>query len=271
MVEATVLVDNYAQSPRLLAEYGLSVHIRDGQRQVLLDTGQGHALMHNCAALGISLREVDHLVISHGHYDHTAGMTDFFLNARKVPVWAHPGINAGHTKLTEDGPVFVGCNLDFDVVGISPVKGVTQITPHVWAVEIPLENREEEFSNQVAELVVPGHEGWIPDPFADDLSLAVEGDHGLSIILGCSHAGVVNILQEISDRFGTREFYTVLGGMHLRGRSREYTEKIIGELLKRFSVSRWRPCHCTGLDAFVAFSQNVKDAAWAGAGTAVGL
>lgn len=270
-MKLTVLVDNYALFSNVLAEYGLSVHICDGEEQVLLDTGQGHVLMHNSAALGIDLKEIDHLVLSHGHYDHTGGVSDFLLNSRNIPIWAHPDINAGHTKLREGKPLFVGCHLDHALTGITEVKGVTKITRHIWAVEIPIERREPEFLNQVPSLVIPGEGGWVPDPFADDISLAVEGEHGLSIILGCSHAGVVNILQEISDRFDTRGFYCVLGGMHLGVHSCEYNERVIHELLSRFRVQKWRPCHCTGLDSLVSFARGAEDVTWAGAGITVDL
>lgn len=269
VMEITVLVDNYAQCSNVLAEYGLSVHIRDGEEQALLDTGQGRVLLHNSAALGIDLKEIDNLIISHGHYDHTGGLSDFLLNARNVPVWAHPEINAGHTKLKEGKPVFVGCRFDPDTAGINPVKGVTQITSHIWAVEIPVKDREPEFLNQIPSLVVPGKEGWVPDPFTDDISLAVKGKHGLSVILGCSHAGVVNILQRISDSFDTRGFHCVLGGMHLGVHSLEYNEKIINELTTRFSVKKWRPCHCSGLDALVSFSRKASDVEWAGGGSRI--
>ncbi|GAB6280789.1 MAG: MBL fold metallo-hydrolase [Thermovirga sp.] len=270
-MKAIVLVDNFAQRSNVLAEYGLSIHIRDGERQVLLDTGQGHVLVHNSAALGIDLKEIDHLVLSHGHYDHTGGLSDFLLNARNVPIWAHPEINIGHAKLREGTPVFVGCHLDPDVVGISPVRGDTRITERIWAVEIPLESREPAFLNQAPSLVVSDKGGWIPDPFVDDISLVVQGEHGLSVILGCSHAGVVNILQQISNNFDTRDFYCVLGGMHLGVRSQEYNKKIINELITRFKVRKWRPCHCTGLDALVSFAREAEDVSWAGGGSMIEL
>ena len=270
-MEVTVLVENYSQFPNIIAEYGLSIHIRDADKQVLLDTGQGHVLVYNSAVLGISLKEIDHLVLSHGHYDHTGGVSDFLLNARSIPIWAHPEINVGHTKLRDGKPFFNGCRLNAEVAAISPVTGVTQITEHVWAVEIPMENREPDFLNQLPYLVVPGENGWVPDPFEDDISLAVQGNHGLSVILGCSHAGVVNILEEISRRFNTRQFYCVLGGMHLGVRSREYNEKIISELTSRFTVQKWKPCHCTGLDALITFARKAEDVSWAGAGSVIEL
>ncbi len=270
-MEATVLIDNFAKKTNVLAEHGYSVHIRDQETQVLLDTGQGHTLVYNSAVLGISLKEIDHLVLSHGHYDHTGGISDFVLNSRKIPIWAHPEINAGHTKLRDGQPFFNGCRLDTDVAGLSPVKDVTQITKHIWAVEIPLEKREPDYINQVPYLVIENEGKWIPDPFVDDISLVVEGDHGLSIILGCSHAGVVNIMQEISNQFNTKDFYCVLGGMHLSVRSQDYNEKIISELMKRFNVQKWRPCHCTGLDALVSFTQKAEDVEWAGAGSIIEL
>lgn len=266
-MRATVVVENFAHFSNITAEYGLSIHIKDEDTQILMDTGQGHCLLHNSSALGISLKDVDHLVLSHGHYDHTGGLSEFFLNSKNVPVWAHPEINVGHTKLEDGRPIFVGCNIDPDVINFSPVEGLTQICGHVWALEIPMERRDPAFLNQPGYLVVPGQNGWEPDPFPDDISLVVEGGHGLSIILGCSHAGVVNILEEASSRFATRKFYSVIGGMHLGVRSEEYNERVITQLVSRFKVQKWKPCHCTGLKALVSFASKADDVSWAGGGT----
>ena len=108
-MRATVVVENFAHFSNITAEYGLSIHIKDEDTQILMDTGQGHCLLHNSSALGISLKDVDHMVLSHGHYDHTGGLSDSFLNSRECSSMGHPGINAGHTKAGRGVGHFVGC------------------------------------------------------------------------------------------------------------------------------------------------------------------
>ena len=76
----TVLVENTVRKRGLLAEHGLSFLIETGTERILFDTGQGLALRHNAAQLKLDLKTLDAVALSHGHYDHTGGLT-FALNA----------------------------------------------------------------------------------------------------------------------------------------------------------------------------------------------
>jgi 7,8-dihydropterin-6-yl-methyl-4-(beta-D-ribofuranosyl)aminobenzene 5'-phosphate synthase len=89
-LKITALVENNAGRRGLLAEHGLSFLIETGRNQVLFDTGQGLALRHNTEQLKVDLKPIDAIVLSHGHYDHTGGLT-FALNAMNTPrLYAHP-------------------------------------------------------------------------------------------------------------------------------------------------------------------------------------
>jgi len=116
-VEVTTLVDNYVdvlldstdmvtRPPRakdgemplntLLAEHGLSLLVKVSQGEkthtVLFDTGYtGIALLHNAELLGIDLTEIEALILSHAHMDHT-GAVNVFLDkiGRSVPLFSIP-------------------------------------------------------------------------------------------------------------------------------------------------------------------------------------
>ncbi len=266
-MKITVVVENYAEKPDVLGEYGLSVHLQDGNTQMLMDTGQGEALIPNMAALGIKPGEIDHLVLSHGHFDHTGGLQKFLLRSRNIPVWAHPEFETGHSRNRGGEIRFIGCHFNREAFDFRPVNGLTRITQNIWAVEVPIERRDPDFVSRTDHLVVPSRNGWEPDLFPDDISLVVKGENGLGVVLGCAHAGAVNILEEVAMHFGTREFYTVTGGMHLGAQTDEYLEKVTAELVSRFSVARWRPCHCSGIRAAFYLSGKAADVSWAGAGT----
>jgi len=269
-MKITVLVENFAGSWKMLAEHGLALLADDGRTSVLMDTGQGGAaLFANMQTLGVSPGGIDHVVLSHGHFDHTGGLQKLLLRSRNVPVWAHPEIESAHSR-REDGFVrFTGCHINRSGVDLRPVQGLTPVTDGLWAVEVPLEHRDPRFVNPPSRLVVPDGGGWKPDPFPDDISVALKGEKGLSVILGCAHAGVVNILEEVSSHFGTRDFHMVLGGMHLADQADEFIDRITSELVTRFNVEKWRPCHCTGLKALGVLSAKVRDVLWAAAGTIV--
>jgi 7,8-dihydropterin-6-yl-methyl-4-(beta-D-ribofuranosyl)aminobenzene 5'-phosphate synthase len=102
---------------------------------------------------------------------------------------------------------------------------------------------------------VPGHvrlresgDGWQPDPLIMDerfVAVRVEG-HGLVVLSGCSHAGVVNVLAHARALFPDVPLHAVMGGLHLSGAG---PERIIGETVKdlgQFALRRIVPAHCTG-------------------------
>ncbi len=72
----TVLVDNNP-APGLYSAWGLSILADLGSLRILFDGGPDpRVLRHNAAKLGIDLRSVDLLFLSHGHADHFGGFLE---------------------------------------------------------------------------------------------------------------------------------------------------------------------------------------------------
>jgi 7,8-dihydropterin-6-yl-methyl-4-(beta-D-ribofuranosyl)aminobenzene 5'-phosphate synthase len=86
----TILIDNQAGAG-LVAEHGFSLWIETGERRILFDTGQSSAFEKNARVLGIDLAATDILVLSHGHYDHTGGVSLGLRRAGKAVLYCHPG------------------------------------------------------------------------------------------------------------------------------------------------------------------------------------
>ena len=85
----TILVDNRG-APGLVTEHGLSLHIRTAGQTVLFDTGQSDACVNNSRSLGLDLSQLDAIVLSHGHYDHTGGLCAVLGLARRAELYCHP-------------------------------------------------------------------------------------------------------------------------------------------------------------------------------------
>lgn len=266
---ARVLVDDLCGKSGLTAEHGLSVLLETPRGTILMDTGQGRALMHNAATLGVDLDRVDHIVLSHGHYDHTWGLPSLLHRVGKKPLWAHPDFSIPRYRMKEGKTRFIGSHLAMEAVDFRPVTDMEEILEGVWAMTVPREERDPDLAPLDCGLRVPCSGGTEPDPFDDDLSLVVRGRRGLSVLTGCAHAGIVNILDRAARLFDTRHFALVMGGMHLSGQPDLFVKETLAALEERFAIDRFRPCHCTGPRAFSAISSTCDDVDWISAGRGI--
>lgn len=271
-MKVTVLVENYSSKADLVPEYGLSLHLAASDASVLMDTGQRDALFVNAPLLGVDLAELDHIILSHGHFDHTGGLGRLLLKTHRPLLWAHKAVMDVHMRSRGGRTSFIGCHLNRKSVQFREIKGLTKICAGTYGLEISDKERNPEFINTPTHLVMSGEDGVLmPDPFRDDISLVVEGSFGLSVVLGCAHAGVVNILDAAAKRFGTRSFYSVIGGMHIGDAPDEYVEMVTSVLVSRFNVAKWRPCHCTGFRSAWKLASKAADVEWAEVGTVLEL
>ncbi|MBN2404254.1 MAG: MBL fold metallo-hydrolase, partial [Coriobacteriia bacterium] len=105
-VRLVTLVENTSPNRGLLGEHGLSILVQANGFNVLVDTGAGpHAVGRNAAALGVCLQDVDRIVLSHGHYDHTGGLAEVLSVIRKeVDIIAHPAVweQKGSSRAPDD-------------------------------------------------------------------------------------------------------------------------------------------------------------------------
>ena len=266
---ARVLVDDLCGKSGLAAEHGLSVLLETPRGTILMDTGQGQTLLHNAGALGVDLERVDHIVLSHGHYDHTWGLPALLHRIGKRPLWAHPGFTTPRYRMKEGKTRFIGSHLALEAVEFHPVEGLAEIVEGVWAMTVPREERDPDLAPLDCGLRVPCESGTEPDPFDDDLSLVVKCRRGLSLITGCAHSGIVNILYRAARLFETDRFGLVMGGMHLSGQTDTFVGETLQILKERFTIGRLRPCHCTGPRAYAAMSAVYPDVDWISAGRGI--
>ncbi len=250
----TILCDNTASSLfGIMGEHGFSMLIEKDNEKLLFDTGQGFTLTHNAAFLGIDLEEIKHVVISHGHYDHTGGLESLLNISKGFKLFLHPDCflpkYASLPTGAGDKRVFIGMKYSREYLmgrgaEINMLQDFQEIIPGVFfSGEIP---QEKEFSIQDTRLLAKIKDTIQPDPFKDDISLLVETDKGPVVVLGCAHAGVVNILRHLSQKTGLKDFYGIVGGTHLGFFPPGDSLNKILEELEKFSVKFIAPCHCTG-------------------------
>ncbi|HAA89803.1 MAG TPA: MBL fold metallo-hydrolase [Peptococcaceae bacterium] len=262
----TILCDNLVYRPCLLAEHGFSalIEVRDGDRSfdVLFDTGQGLTLLHNAAALEVELARVAAVVLSHGHYDHTGGLSDLAAHSSQgLSVFAHPGIfrkkfqQEKNGRLRPTGISWKREELEEKGVRFFLSKENKEILPGVFVsgeITSPGKGRglEDALLERDGQLV--------RDDFGDEVALFVATRRGLVVFVGCGHPGLGRILEAAVEVAGKKGIYALIGGFHLVRASSEEIEAT-SRTVKGFGVKEVVLCHCTGYRAREIFRNDFQE------------
>lgn len=291
--DVTILVDNSvdlllasderAQRPRLArdmlkeplvrAEHGFSALItlrRNGaESRIMYDAGlTGEVLRHNLTALELSLKEVDAIVLSHGHGDHHGGLEGLLreIGRKKLPLVLHPDAWRSRKLVFPTG---AEANLpppDRSVLARADVELLEKEGPSYLFGSSALVSgkveRVSDFEQGFALHWARGKSGWEPDPMIwDDQNLVCEvKGKGLVILTGCGHAGAINILRNAQRLTGVDRVHALIGGLHLTGKVFEPIIPPTVAELERIRPDFLVPGHCTGWRARHEIGRRLPDA-----------
>lgn len=246
-MKLTVLSDNNTLIDRyFLGEPAVSYFIECGGRRILFDVGYSDVYVRNAQKLGIDLSDLDVVVLSHAHNDHTGGLSVFPQQRKKPALVAHPLIF--EPRQFED--MDIGCPLSRleaeNLFNIMLTDKPCEIAPSLLF--LGQINRRNSFENKKA-IGCRIHEGEkVPDFLPDDSALVYIGEEGLSIITGCSHAGICNIIESAKEITGVNIIHSVIGGFHLLEPMSDQISKTV-EYFEKTQINRLYPCHCTCFEA----------------------
>jgi 7,8-dihydropterin-6-yl-methyl-4-(beta-D-ribofuranosyl)aminobenzene 5'-phosphate synthase len=262
----TILYDAFSDNKTVTKDWGFSALVEHDGKRILFDTGNNAATFeHNVKALGVDLSKLDFVVISHRHADHTTGLKYLLSVNPNVPIYcplesfgvfggaAPPTLIKPAPSLPERMRYYDGKYPDKITTGFPWSGGnfllvdkLTEVSPGIFIV-----------------FTVSKTPGTLE---LRELSLALRGPDGLSIIVGCSHPGIEEILQAASAIDPHVHFLG--GGLHLVSTPETEIDRLVDNLKNKWKLEKVAPGHCTGEPAFLRLQKAFgDDDLYAGAGT----
>ena len=210
----------------IVAGHGLSLYIeRNGQR-ILFDTGPSSQFIRNSEELGVDIKRVDLVIISHAHMDHLGGLP-FFL-------WTNKKANVYLSKNALKNQAFRVLCSKMDERSFNRIRFVDSFTEIAQDIFILTEVEERH---------------PIRDRVDHEIVLVIKNNNKLIIFSGCSHGEILNIIGTVTRMFPNMYIKAVIGGFHLTETGKDFVEQI-GKEMSKYSIERIYTCHCTGVENY---------------------
>jgi 7,8-dihydropterin-6-yl-methyl-4-(beta-D-ribofuranosyl)aminobenzene 5'-phosphate synthase len=304
-VAITILVDNradlllksndtvkYYRDEPLLAEHGFAalIYLREAGVRILWDAGMtAGTMMENMRRLKIDPRSIDKIALSHGHDDHSAGMTAVLQAmalqpqakdwpatatmeeigrhsiARRVPLAAHPAAFRERWSIQDDGrkhgPTFGPPRAEWEAVGAEVIlsEGPYQLAEGCWTTGMVPRTGWEVAGLGKNRYYREGG-AFHRDQLEDDQAIVIHlRDKGLLVISGCAHVGIMHTIRYAQQISGVERVWGVIGGFHLAAASDAEVQRTLAEM-HSLRPSLIAPCHCTGAQAMGRFAAQMPEA-----------
>jgi 7,8-dihydropterin-6-yl-methyl-4-(beta-D-ribofuranosyl)aminobenzene 5'-phosphate synthase len=208
----TIVCDHTTTNKKLHQCYGFACYIGTS---VVFDTSEsGDYLLNNMRAMNISIQDIEALVISHDHWDHTGGSYMVLEKRKGLCVYGCPHFTKEYVERVNN----LGGNY----------KGLREVT----------EIRQDIFATGE----IPGTYKGGPMP---EQALLVRTGNGITVITGCAHPGIVTILNQVKKIFPGETIYAALGGFHLVDKNAQQIRHVAEEV-RALGVKKIGPAHCSG-------------------------
>ncbi|MDP8257857.1 MAG: MBL fold metallo-hydrolase [Candidatus Aadella gelida] len=195
---------------------------------MLFDTGEnGKNLFQNMKNMDVDICDIKHVVISHDHWDHTGGLEAVLKKKKRIKVYGCGGFSREFKDIVSK-------------------KGAELM-------------ESELFDNITGNIFTTGSiEGTYKNGRIEEQSLVIKTANGMSIVTGCAHPGIVNIVERVKNLFPQEKFYCILGGFHLKDMR---DDEIVGvcDRLTALGVQKAGPAHCSGENGIRIFSEIFKE------------
>lgn len=247
IVLRTLLENQLSQNKALQAEHGLSFLVETEGKKILFDCSAGKAARHNAGKMNVSLKDVDYVVLSHSHYDHAGGYPDMISHGVRAPLITGPKFFEEKYALDGGKYVYLGCGFGRELLKKKKIRHQVceeSIKLFEGCYVVGSFERKYEFEKAPARFVRQTAAGMVEDDFPDEVCLVIESGKGLVVIVGCSHPGILNMVETVKKRFG-RPVYAVFGGSHLVEADEERLAATM-DILRDMGIEIAGFNHCTG-------------------------
>ncbi len=244
-MKIVTLIENLVYKKGLYAEHGLAIYLETKNKKILFDTGQSGLFLENAKTLGISIEEIDAVVLSHDHYDHTGGLYPFLGENSKAKIYAKRDIfipkynSQSHLNGTIQNDALLSDRIVY-VDSVTEIDTGFFIFPEIY-IHHPIDTHFKGFFQKL--------EGsMIPDEFNDELFVVIKQETHINIITACSHRGITNICTTATRHFNI-PVGLILGGFHLKNCSIEQYAHVTN-YLRIMQPKSIGLCHCTGIEKY---------------------
>lgn len=238
-MQVKIIFDKDSLDKNLFTGWGISFLIDD---KILFDTGEnGDWLIDNIKNLEVNFNQLEAVVISHDHWDHTGGLWKI-LERKRLKIYGCPNFSEEFKRRVKD--------LKSEFIGVDKVTKISSHKPS---------NIERDPAKAGEDIYLTGEiSGLYAGGGIAEQAVIIKTTKGISVLTGCSHPGIVKILERIKKEFPKEKFYLVTGGFHLIDQDARLL-RIIAEEFKKLSVSKVGPTHCTGREAESIFKDKYKN------------
>jgi 7,8-dihydropterin-6-yl-methyl-4-(beta-D-ribofuranosyl)aminobenzene 5'-phosphate synthase len=267
--QITVLYDAFGKTTVMTKDWGFAALVEYGGKRILFDTGNNAEIFaHNVEAKGIDLKQLDFVVVSHRHGDHTSGLNHLLKVNPTVKIYA-PQENFGVFGAALPGTFYRrndSLPTDMRYFDGKPPDTLRFGTPWPEANFTWIAKTTE---------VAPGFHlillngTWGVDLEVKEISLAIDTPDGIVLIVGCSHPTIEKIVEAAKNTIN-KPIHLVLGGTHLLPAKDDQIISIALSLRDTWGVRYIAPVHCTGEPAFAILKETFGDRyVYAGLGSTV--
>jgi len=258
-VKIITICENTASDLEFIGEWGLSILVNTGDMKVLFDTGGGLSVLPNADHFNIQFSDIDVIVLSHGHVDHTGGLVSVLKRMhyekpdKKIDIIAHPSIfdNKYYQRSQSENPFYEGVPFKINEIEQWGGNFILSEGPVILNDDI-VTSGEIEMTNAFESVspccLVKKNNRYIIDNLCDDLALYLTTEMGLIVIAGCSHRGIINSLYHARKITGNNNIFMAMGGTHLVNVSEEQLKFTVREI-QQLNVKKVGASHCTGMDS----------------------